>query len=305
MNATDWITLTDFVKYLGRKGICNVDETPKGWFISWIDNSPKALARQEAILKKERQEKDEEERARKIIEEQIEKANKEAESTDPSEKRELELLKRKPEKNIFKLEIKSLEDPNNSQTTEHTITEVATAMNSIETESLLLPSSAINGFSADFDATKPSSDSTSSTTAPSINPTINAIPSTTSISFKPIGQKKSLSALAKKSNILGASPKKEKKEEPKKLSAIEQIIIEETEKKKRLENINHKATGERNRGKDDRKDSYRSERDSRDTHRERDYYRSRDSYRESKDREYRDRDRDRDYERETKRARRD
>ena len=49
MNATQWETLTDFVKSLGRQGICAVDETPKGWFIAWIDNSPKALARQVSL----------------------------------------------------------------------------------------------------------------------------------------------------------------------------------------------------------------------------------------------------------------
>ncbi|CAJ0746670.1 19979_t:CDS:2 [Entrophospora sp. SA101] len=65
MNGTMWETLTDFVIYLGKEGICTVDETPKGWFISW-----------EAILKKERAEKSEEERTRKLIEEQIERAHK-------------------------------------------------------------------------------------------------------------------------------------------------------------------------------------------------------------------------------------
>ena len=46
MNATRWVTLTEFVKHLGRTGIARVDETEKGWFIAWIDNSPKALAKQ-------------------------------------------------------------------------------------------------------------------------------------------------------------------------------------------------------------------------------------------------------------------
>ena len=43
MNATRWVTLSEFVKHLGRCGIARVDETEKGWFIAWIDNSPKAL----------------------------------------------------------------------------------------------------------------------------------------------------------------------------------------------------------------------------------------------------------------------
>ena len=46
MNATRWVTLTEFVKHLGRSGIARVDENEKGWFISWIDSSPKALAKQ-------------------------------------------------------------------------------------------------------------------------------------------------------------------------------------------------------------------------------------------------------------------
>ena len=78
MNATRWVTLTEFVKYLGRSGIARVDETDKGWFIAWIDNSPKALAKQEASLKKERATMSGEQRERILIVEQIERAAKEA-----------------------------------------------------------------------------------------------------------------------------------------------------------------------------------------------------------------------------------
>ena len=45
MNATRWVTLTEFVKHLGRAGIVRVDETEQGLFIAWVDNSPKALAK--------------------------------------------------------------------------------------------------------------------------------------------------------------------------------------------------------------------------------------------------------------------
>lgn len=74
MNATRWVTLTGFVQYLGRSGICHVDETEKGWYIAWIDNSPKALARQDAAMKKERQDMGDEERQRRFLNEQIERA---------------------------------------------------------------------------------------------------------------------------------------------------------------------------------------------------------------------------------------
>ncbi|CED82770.1 Protein containing a U1-type Zn-finger and implicated in RNA splicing or processing [Phaffia rhodozyma] len=75
MNATKWVTLTDFVKHLGKEGIVRVDETEKGFFISWVDNSPGALARQEAIMKKERQDTDDEQRQRKLLAEQIARAS--------------------------------------------------------------------------------------------------------------------------------------------------------------------------------------------------------------------------------------
>ncbi|KAF9155955.1 hypothetical protein DFQ26_009573, partial [Actinomortierella ambigua] len=74
MNATKWTTLTEFAKHLGKEGLAVVDETPKGWFIQWIDRSPKALARQEAIAKKERMELDDEQREQKLIQEQMARA---------------------------------------------------------------------------------------------------------------------------------------------------------------------------------------------------------------------------------------
>lgn len=79
MNATRWVTLTEFVKHLGREGIVHVDENEKGWFIAWIDNSPGALKRQAALQKMERQKVDDEGRERKRLQEQIEKAKREEE----------------------------------------------------------------------------------------------------------------------------------------------------------------------------------------------------------------------------------
>lgn len=76
MSATRWSSLTEFVKYLGREGICRVEETEKGLFISWIDNSPETLRRKEAVMKKERQDKGDEEREQKQIQEQVERARK-------------------------------------------------------------------------------------------------------------------------------------------------------------------------------------------------------------------------------------
>lgn len=80
MNATRWVTLTEFVKHLGRSGIAHVDETDQGWWVAWIDNSPKALAKQEATLKKERATMSDEQRERILIAEQIERAKEQVEA---------------------------------------------------------------------------------------------------------------------------------------------------------------------------------------------------------------------------------
>lgn len=80
MNATKWISLSEFVKFLGREGICRVEDDEKGLFVSWVDNSPDALRRQEAIRKKERQDRGDEEREQKAIREQVERAKRDAEA---------------------------------------------------------------------------------------------------------------------------------------------------------------------------------------------------------------------------------
>ncbi len=75
MNATQWTSLSDFVKHLGREGIVQAEDTDQGWFITWIDNSPAALARQDALQKMERAKMDDEQRQRRLLEEQIARAS--------------------------------------------------------------------------------------------------------------------------------------------------------------------------------------------------------------------------------------
>lgn len=82
MNATKWKSLTQFAAYLGREGICRVEETEKGLFVSYIDRSPETMRRREAILKKERQDRGDEEREQQQIQEQIERARRNAEKKD-------------------------------------------------------------------------------------------------------------------------------------------------------------------------------------------------------------------------------
>ncbi|KAG2208967.1 hypothetical protein INT47_011107 [Mucor saturninus] len=91
MNATRWNSLSEFCKQMGRDGILRVDETERGLHIAWVDNSPKALARQAAIQKMDRTKKDDEERELQMLKEQIEKASKTAEERGIVEQQTTEL----------------------------------------------------------------------------------------------------------------------------------------------------------------------------------------------------------------------
>jgi DNA/RNA-binding protein KIN17 len=85
LNATKWPSLTEFAKFLGREGICRVEEDDKGIHVAWIDNSPEALRRQDAIRKKERQDRGDEEREQALIREQVMRARVDAEERGETE----------------------------------------------------------------------------------------------------------------------------------------------------------------------------------------------------------------------------
>lgn len=84
-NSTKWPSLTEFAKFLGREGICRVEEDEKGIWVSWVDNSPENLRRQDAIRKKERQDRGDEEREQAAIREQVRRAKMDAEGRGDDE----------------------------------------------------------------------------------------------------------------------------------------------------------------------------------------------------------------------------
>lgn len=67
-------------------GFCKVDETPKGWYIQYIDRDPETIRRQEEQARKKKQELDDEERSARMIEEQVRKGR-EGKGTDVSTNR--------------------------------------------------------------------------------------------------------------------------------------------------------------------------------------------------------------------------
>uniref|UniRef100_A0A8R1XWN6 Kin17_mid domain-containing protein n=2 Tax=Onchocerca TaxID=6281 RepID=A0A8R1XWN6_ONCVO len=92
MNSTKWHTLTNFVIYLGKSGKCHVDQTEKGWFISWIDQQEE-LRKQETVHKV-RAIQDDEERLQQLLGEQAERAReKQQQSLEASTSHPTELLR--------------------------------------------------------------------------------------------------------------------------------------------------------------------------------------------------------------------
>ncbi|CAI5462152.1 unnamed protein product [Closterium sp. Yama58-4] len=100
MNSTKWLTLTEFVKHLGREGLCKVEDTPKGWFISYIDREPETLFKEGQKKKRERAELVGEERHEKEIQEQIERARSKQQQPEDAEAKdadpERKVLQRDP-----------------------------------------------------------------------------------------------------------------------------------------------------------------------------------------------------------------
>lgn len=68
MNATKWTTLSDFVQYLGKNGKCVVEETERGWYVTFIERDPEILAQQENYKRRVESEKIEENKFKKRME---------------------------------------------------------------------------------------------------------------------------------------------------------------------------------------------------------------------------------------------
>jgi len=105
MNATCWVTLTSYVKHLGRTGKCEIEESEKGWYITWVQKDPEEELREKKAAKKEKMAKDDEERIRDYIDAQIEKAKLQAKLDQEFIATELE----KGDDEIVKLDMKMKE----------------------------------------------------------------------------------------------------------------------------------------------------------------------------------------------------
>ncbi|KAI8946228.1 domain of Kin17 curved DNA-binding protein-domain-containing protein [Xylaria longipes] len=196
MNATKWPSLTEFAKHLGREGICRVEETDKGIHIAWIDDSPDALRRKEAVRRKEMQDKGDEEREQRMIREQIRRAKKDAAARDGGD-----------------------EDDGEEPATKGLIRQ--------EGEKVKL--SFGSKPAAQTDTVSPASHV--ATGAPASAPTAKAAPISMTKMAKP--QTKNVFAAAKKKSLADGQKKASPFEQPKKMSEVERIMREEQEQERK------------------------------------------------------------------------
>ena len=205
MNATRWPSLTEFAKHLGREGLCRVEDTDKGIQIAWIDNSPEALRRQDAIRKKERQDKGDEEREQKMIREQVARAELDAEmkaqQEQDDEARDFKPNEGEKIKLSFGIKAKESKDPSPPAFTKH------------ESE---------DGIEPDKETIEPTSSPIGVSTRP---------PEKTSLKMGMNSKPKNIFAGVSKKNALGAkAPPKELPKKP--TSEAERIMKEEIERKR-------------------------------------------------------------------------
>ncbi|KAF4547174.1 KIN17-like protein [Elsinoe fawcettii] len=226
MNATRWPSLTEFVKYLGREGICRVEEGERGLEIAWVDDSPEALRRREAVLRKDRMEKGDEERQARMLEAQIKKAQ-EQKKDDQANATAESTFDRKDDGPIsFSL---TASKPAAAQTPKDE------ALKSAEG-----PAAVISAESAAETTPKPSSDDKESEKQPEATKPM-------SISFGGAATKsKPVNVFSSKSN-----PLKQKKaavvEQPKKISELERVMQRDKEEQERKRQRVGGKDGERKR----------------------------------------------------------
>ncbi|EAA31362.2 hypothetical protein GE21DRAFT_7416 [Neurospora crassa] len=271
LNATKWHSLTEFAKFLGREGLCRVEEKEgEGLFVAWIDDSPEAMERREKVRRKEMMDKGDEEREQRALREQIKRAQKDAEargvSFDAEEEERKELKRREGEKiklSFGKSATTKKEEPGSGSGEGEKGSTSAAAMptpgagdGSVppaaeEKKDTVTPPSTITKTTTDgvsseqakVEASSKGEEATAKTTAEESKPAVDstagpagpaaaAAPATKPVSMK-FGMKPQPKNVFK--NAFAGAPKKVMAAPPKKMSEAERIMKEELERKRARE----------------------------------------------------------------------
>jgi DNA/RNA-binding protein KIN17 len=218
LNATKWHSLTDFAKHLSRDGVCRVEEKEgEGLFISWIDDSPEAMKRREALRRKELQDKGDEEREQMLLQAQIARAQKAvgAKGSDfGAESEERELKRQEGEKVKLSFGSKPQSKPGDSSKSAEGSPVPAVAGSASKPDTEGADTASVQA--ADGEVSKGSAE----------------VPAAQPVSLK-FGVKPQPKNVFK--NAFAGAPKKVMAVQPKKMSEAERIMKEEIERKRARE----------------------------------------------------------------------
>ncbi|VWU50628.1 DNA/RNA-binding protein KIN17, putative [Hepatocystis sp. ex Piliocolobus tephrosceles] len=131
MNATVWVTLTDFVLYLGQTGKCKIEQTERGWYLEYIDREK--IERE----KKYQEQKKIEYSIEEIKEKKINQAIEEAKKSGKFIQSEYTPLNRKQENEkiiISSMKIKKNSDVNDKNVTKPPIINAFSLINQVKTK---------------------------------------------------------------------------------------------------------------------------------------------------------------------------
>ncbi|KAL9644339.1 hypothetical protein ABK040_005798 [Willaertia magna] len=111
MNSTKWTSLSSFVKFLGKTGICKVDydEEKDAWFIQYLaDNNLQTSSSFKQLSHKEEEEEDDDTKKFKLYEQQLQALKKIEEKTEKALKEEIEQQPRKKQEGKISFSIPSI-----------------------------------------------------------------------------------------------------------------------------------------------------------------------------------------------------
>ena len=103
MNATIWPTLSDFCKYLGKTGKCVVEETERGWMITYIERDIAKMQREEALQRRLQAEAE----AEKAAQQRMERQRREQAELSSARIEEVTALQRNNEDQVIKVALQS------------------------------------------------------------------------------------------------------------------------------------------------------------------------------------------------------
>lgn len=239
MNATKWPSLTEFAKYLGREGICRVEEGDRGLEIQWVDDSAEAIRRREDIKKKDRLAKGDEDVESRLLEQQIKRAREEAVRKEAEKKARAEELQsasvdeaKSLEPTKVSLSLKGARQAEKHKEAPEQPTEgIPVAIETFSTADTAAPIEA-----------RPKTDHQEGTAVESAKSEIEAAPAKFSLSLA--AKKKAGNPLARK-NPFAKKTEAVRAEPEKKMSNAERIMKEELERKRAAEERGHGAKRQR------------------------------------------------------------